>query len=155
MNQRNYRGAARDKGEKMFSILAGVCAAAALALGVASPASAQTGNLGSDSVLASSTTAEGVPTIEGCVRYFSYNQTQAQVDNCPGNGTASWAWAWSPYQAGKDWARVDLTFTDGTTDSLYTAAGKSDARNFNKDIASLVICESWNRWESCSARFYV
>ncbi|WP_432044084.1 hypothetical protein [Streptomyces cadmiisoli] len=146
---RNLATATALRARTVSSVLIGAGAATALMMGTAAPAAA-TGQTAPVAVTAA-------PTMNGScdVNYFGYNQTQVQVHNCPGNGAGSWAWIWSPYQAGKELARVDLSFTQGSGDSLYSTVGSSSSRTFSHDITSVVICERWGQNEYCSNRLNV
>ncbi len=35
------------------------------------------------------------PASAGCAKTLLYQGDQGQVDNCPGNGSPSWAWVWN------------------------------------------------------------
>jgi hypothetical protein len=108
-------------------------------------------------VTASPALADDSPTIQGCTKYFSYGKTQVQVDNCPGNGSASWAWVYHPSDAAIDSAKVQITLTNNTYPQLFTTPGYSNSASYGSDIASISICErnkSTSYW-SCSNTFWV
>jgi hypothetical protein len=108
-------------------------------------------------VTASPAVADGSPTTQGCTKYFAFGKTQVQVDNCPGNGAASWAWIWRPSDAAIDAAKVQITLTNNTYPQLFTSSGISASSSYGSDIASISICErnrSTQYW-SCSASYGV
>ncbi|MER5602968.1 hypothetical protein [Streptomyces sp. NPDC002265] len=99
---------------------------------------------GLSTVAASPALAEDSVTVQGCAHSYSYGRTEVQVDNCPGNAAASWAWISSPHLAGKDWARVDLYFKDGSSQTMWETYGGSWSQNFwNNDVDYLYMTESW------------
>jgi hypothetical protein len=90
---------------------------------------------------AQSAMAAGEVSIEGCTQYFYYNLVQGQVDNCPGNGAASWAWVWS----GSNTSGLSLKLTDGEVKSLITSGpGNSASASYSSDIAQVRLCEKNN-----------
>ncbi|GGT41259.1 hypothetical protein [Streptomyces chromofuscus] len=92
-------------------------------------------------VTASPATADDSPTTQGCTKYFSYGQTQVQIDNCPGNGAASWAWIYRPADGAVDSAKVELTLANNTYPQLYTTPGYSNSASYGSDIVRIAICE--------------
>jgi hypothetical protein len=85
----------------------------------------------------------------GCGRTYYFDYVQAQVDNCPGNGAASWDWLWVPNAGGPitgwlSYADLIATFANGTTETLTVAAGSSAAESWwgsGYSITHIKLCE--------------
>jgi hypothetical protein len=63
------------------------------------------------------------PAMAGCAKRFENGALQAEVDNCPGNRAASWAWVWNGYGGRDSWAVLDIRFTNGWQTTLQTCRG--------------------------------
>lgn len=79
--------------------------------------------------------------------YFDYSETQ--IDNCPGNGAASWAWVYAPRSGNvvtgslvKSY--ISITFVNGSTGSVSANAPGTNTGNWygsGKRIGGFNLCE--------------
>jgi hypothetical protein len=84
----------------------------------------------------------------GCSTTYNFDLVQAQIDNCPGSGAASWGWGYVPSGAGNAVTGYLLnsdfyfSFADGESYDLNVGAGAT--RSFDYDgakITKIQICE--------------
>jgi hypothetical protein len=84
-----------------------------------------------------------------CGGTYNFDYVQAQVDNCPGNGAAGWAWLWAPEAGGPitGWlleADLYVTFANGDTATLPVGAGSSGSESWwpqGYSITQIQVCE--------------
>ena len=84
-----------------------------------------------------------------CGGTYNFDYVQTQVDNCPGNGAAGWAWLWVPEAGGPitgylSYADLYITFANGNTYTLNVAAGSSEAMSWwgsGYNITQIQVCE--------------
>jgi hypothetical protein len=83
----------------------------------------------------------------GGTYYFDFSETQ--IDNCPGNGAASWAWVYSPTAGSAvsgylQKSYINITFVNGTTGSLTAKTPSTNTGNWygsGKQIGGFSLCE--------------
>ena len=84
--------------------------------------------------------APASPAMAGCARAFQYGGAQVEIDNCPGNGRASWGWVWgSPNYW---WTDVYVRFADGTEASFTAGSSTAAVATFDYDIVTVAICNN-------------
>ncbi|WP_186568647.1 hypothetical protein [Streptomyces sp. T12] len=66
-----------------------------------------------------------------------YGSTEAQLDNNPGNGAASWIWVWNPVKP----AAVDYEDYNGNVHRLYVDAGHAATTQPPVDIWRIRACQ--------------
>jgi hypothetical protein len=83
----------------------------------------------------------------GCTFTFTFDLIEGQIDNCPGNGSTSWAWLYVPNGGNAitgwlDTGILTLTFTDGSTATFSTSAPSTDTQNYSKTISAVRLSEN-------------
>jgi hypothetical protein len=85
--------------------------------------------------------------LAGCAHGYhlaNKENTQAQVDNCPGDGSDTWLWVTSGTSKDPVFAWVTASFRNGSTQQLTTApgSGQTAAKNYRGtgDITSIQLC---------------
>ncbi|GGM16687.1 MULTISPECIES: hypothetical protein [Micromonospora] len=80
------------------------------------------------------------PAMAGCARTFLFGGAQVQIDNCPGNGAASWGWVYgSPDYS---WTDVYVRFPSGTELTLTAGSGTANTANWYEDVSTVAICNT-------------
>jgi hypothetical protein len=85
-----------------------------------------------------------------CGGTVNFDVVQFQVDNCPGNGAASWAWLWAPKASTAASsllsATLYLTFGNGGTVKFTINPNSSFSESFwnsGDNIKKAQVCELW------------
>jgi hypothetical protein len=99
----------------------------------------------------------------GITEYYYSSQIEFQIDNCPGDGTAGWAWLWvnnQPVDLGESLAAtLVLTFSNGSRSSFTVPGGASGANSYGSAITQAQVCaiitEPEGGGEECSGVYNV
>ena len=91
-------------------------------------------------VLTAAMVAPASPAVAGCARTFTFGGAQAQIDNCPGNGRASWGWMYgSPDYS---WSTVYVRLTNGVEYTMEAGSGQSSGGGWDLDVRTIAICNT-------------
>lgn len=75
-----------------------------------------------------------------------YGHTEVQIDNCPGDGAASWAWMTSSKYSTNYRADAWFALADGSQKVLGVDVGKAASVEYGQDIRQVQICEWYTTW---------
>ncbi|MFB7598666.1 hypothetical protein [Streptomyces sp. NPDC056160] len=78
---------------------------------------------------------------QGCAGYARWSHSEVQVDNCPGDGAASWAWLTTQKYGTNYKAEAWFALADGSQKVLGVEPGKAVSVEYGQDIRQVQICE--------------
>ena len=102
------------------------------------------------------------PASAGCARTLYYKGDQGQVDNCPGNGSPSWAWVWNGSNDGLGVYIDAQDYHEGHTKFFTNGRGGRETEddfsaNLSQRTWRLRLCKfaTPRTWEDCSGWTYM
>lgn len=71
-----------------------------------------------------------------------HHQTEAQVDNNPGNGSA-WVWVYSGNEFQATGGQIEYQLTNGGTGNLHVGRGQSASKDPGSDVKAFRACTTY------------
>lgn len=105
--------------------------------------------------LAAPSASAATQTAHSAVSYWDGSKVEAQVDNNPGSGSASWLWI-ADYDKTDVWGAVaHVNFVDGSSATYGEIRNGSQSTGLSKDVRSFEVCfHSGATTRNCSGWVY-